>query len=161
MTRSRILFHSIVALLLAASAAAAPPAPDCRQAKTPAERAICGNAELAAADKAMAEAYAALRAELPPDQQKALLADQRRWITRRTAACGGKSDDALAQCLLAQTEARRRFFAGESPNGAAGAPRIVPALFHEVRKGRYEISIEYPQVLMPRSAAATAFERAA
>ena len=53
------------------------------------------------------------------------------------------------------------FFAGESPNGAAGAPRIVPGLFHEARKGRYEISIEYLQVLMPRSAAATAFERAA
>jgi uncharacterized protein YecT (DUF1311 family) len=161
MTRSRILFAFPAALLLAASAAAAPPAPDCRQAKTPAEQAICGNAELAAADKAMAEAYAALRAKLPPEQQRALLADQRRWITRRTAACGDKSDNALAQCLLAQTEARRRFFAGESPNGAAGALRIVPALFHEARKGRYEISIEYPQVLMPRSAAATAFERTA
>jgi len=37
----------------------------------------------------------------------------------------------------------------------------VPGLFHEARKGRYEISIEYLQVLMPRSAAATAFERAA
>jgi uncharacterized protein YecT (DUF1311 family) len=161
MTRSRILFAFTAALLLAASAAAAPPAPDCRQAKTPAEQAICGNAELAAADKAMAEAYAALRAKLPPEQQRALLADQRRWITRRTAACGDKTEEALAQCLLAETEARRRFFAGESPNGAAGGPRIVPAVFHEIRKGRYEISIEYPQVLTPRSAAATAFERAA
>src|SRR5436305_1319450 len=137
MTRSRILFHSIVALLLAASAAAAPPAPDCKQAKTPAEQAICGNAELAAADKAMAEAYAALRAKLPPGQQKILLADQRRWVARRAAACGDKAEKAPPQCLLVQTEARRRFLAGESPNGAAGAPRIVPALFHEVRKGRY------------------------
>src|SRR5207244_7628771 len=100
--RSTILFGFIAALLLAASAAAAPPAPDCGQAKTPAERAICGNAELAAADQAMAEAYAVLRADLPPDQQKALLADQRRWITRRTAACGDKTEEALAQCLLAQ-----------------------------------------------------------
>src|SRR5262249_7371081 len=121
----------------------------------------CGNAELAAADKAMAVAYTAFRAELPPEQQKALLADQRRWITRRTAACGDRTGEAFAQCLLAETEARRRFFAGEGPNGAQDAPRIVPALFHEARKGRYEISIESPQMLMPRGLAATAFERAA
>src|SRR5947209_16091955 len=128
MVRSTILFGFIAALLLAGSAAAAPPAPDCRQAKMPAERAICGNAELAAADKAMAEAYAALRAKLPPEQQKILLADQRRWVARRAAACGDKAEKALPECLLVQTEARRRFFAAESPNGAAGAPRIVPGL---------------------------------
>jgi uncharacterized protein YecT (DUF1311 family) len=148
-------------MLLLPTGAAAQPVPDCHQAKTPAETAICSNAELAAADKAMGRAYAALRAQLPPEQQKALLADQRRWVTRRTAACGDKSDDALAQCLLAQTDARRRFLGGEGLNGAAGVPRIVPALFHEARKGRYEISIEYPLVLTPRGPTATAFERAA
>jgi uncharacterized protein YecT (DUF1311 family) len=161
MRSGRIILAIIAALLLFASAAAAQPAPDCRQAKTSAERAICGNAELAAADKAMAQAYAVLRAELPPDRQKALLADQRRWIIRRQAACGDKSEEALAQCLLAQTDARRRFFAGEGPNGAPGAPRIVPAMFHETRKGRYEISIEYPEILTPRGPEATAFNRAA
>jgi uncharacterized protein YecT (DUF1311 family) len=147
-------------LLLACGTAAAQPVPDCRQAKTAADKAICGNAELAAADKTMAEAYAALRAKLPPDQQKALLGDQRRWITRRTA-CGDKSDDALAQCLLAETATRRRFVAGESTNGARDAPRIVPLLFHEARKGRYEILIETPQMLTPRGSAAIAFEQAA
>ena len=156
-----LLYAVAAALLAAVTAAAAQPMPDCRQAKTSAEQAICNNPELAPADKAMAEAYAALRAQLAPEQQKALLGDQRRWVTRRTAACGDKTDEALAQCLLAQTEARRRFLAGEGPNGAAGAARIVPALFHEARKGRYEISIEYPQVLTPRGPAATAFEQAA
>jgi len=102
-----------------------------------------------------------LRAKLPPEQQKRLLAEQRRWITRRTAACADKSDDALAQCLRAETEARRRLLAGESANGARDAPRIVPILFHEARKGRYEISIETPQMLTPRGSAATAFEQAA
>src|SRR5438045_5504220 len=106
------------ALILLAFGARGQPVPDCRQAKTAADKAICGNVELAAADKAMADSYTALRAKLPPEQQKALLADQRRWITRRTAACGDKSDDALAQCLLAETEARRRFLTGESANGA-------------------------------------------
>src|SRR2546429_1947711 len=132
------------ALILLAFGARGQPVPDCRQAKTAADKAICGNVELAAADKAMADSYTALRAKLPPEQQKTLLADQRRWITRRTAACGDKSDDALAQCLRAETEARRRFLAGESANGARDAPRIVPILFHEARKGRYEISIETP-----------------
>src|SRR5437763_9800786 len=156
-----IALGAAAALILLAFGARGQPVPDCRQAKTAAEKAICGNVELAAADKAMADSYTALRAKLPPEQQKALLADQRRWITRRTAACGDKTEEALAQCLLAETEARRRFFAGESPNAAAGVPRTVPALFHEIRKGRYEISIEYPRVLTPRSAAATAFERTA
>jgi uncharacterized protein YecT (DUF1311 family) len=160
MGSSSIPLGSIAALLLLATGAAAQPMSECRQAKTEADKAICGNPDLAAADKRMAEAYAAFRAELPPDQQKALLADQRRWITRRQAACGDKSDDALVQCLLAETEARRRLLAGESPNGAPGAPRIVAGLFHEARKGRYEISIEYPRMLTPRPAA-TAFERAA
>ncbi|HEX6442973.1 MAG TPA: lysozyme inhibitor LprI family protein [Stellaceae bacterium] len=147
--------------LLVAATAAAQPVLDCGQAKTAAEKAVCGNPELAAADKAMAQAYAALRMQLPPEQQQALLADQRRWIARRAAACGDKSEDASIKCLVAQTEARRRFLAGEGPNGATGSPRIVPGLFHEARKGRYEISIEYPQMLTPRGAAADAFERAA
>lgn len=133
------------ALSLLATAVAAQPAPDCRQAKTPTETAICGNAELAAADKAMAQVYAAFRATLPRDQQQALLVDQRQWLTRRTAACGDKSDDAFVRCLLTETEARRRFLAGGSPNGAAGAPRLLPHFFHEARK-RYEITIAYPQI---------------
>jgi uncharacterized protein YecT (DUF1311 family) len=149
------------ASLLLTAGAAAQPMPECRQAKTEADKAICGNPELAAADKRMAEAYAAFRAQLPPEQQKALLADQRRWITRRQAACGDKSADALVQCLIGETESRRRLLAGEGPNGAPGAPRIVAGLFHEARKGRYEISIEYPQVLTPHGPATTAFERAA
>jgi uncharacterized protein YecT (DUF1311 family) len=150
-----------VLLLLAYGTAGAQPVPDCGQAKSATDKAICGNAELAAADKVMAETYAGLRAKLSPEQQNALLADQRRWITRRTAGCGDNSDDAFAQCLRAETEARRRFLAGESPNGARDAPRIVPVLFHEARKGHYEISIETPQMLTPRGPAAAAFERAA
>ena len=158
--RARIACTGCTLLLLTASAAAQP-VPDCRHAKTTAEKAVCGNPELAAADKAMAQAYATLKEQLPPEQQQALLADQRRWITRRTAACGDKSDAALAKCLLGQTEARRRFLASEGPNGATGLPRIVPGLFHEAHKGRYEISIEYPLMLTPRGPAPAAFERAA
>src|SRR5437868_9644801 len=156
-----IALGAAAALILLAFGARGQPVPDCRQAKTAADKAICGNVELAAADKAMADSYTALRARLPPDQQKALLADQRRWITRRTAACGDKSDDALAQCLRAETEARRRFLAGESANGARDAPRIVPILFHDAREGRYESSVEPSQMLPAHGSAATAFERSA
>src|SRR4029077_6552009 len=145
MASGRIRLGAITALLLAASGAAAQPMPDCRQAKTEMEKAICGNAELAGADKAMAQAYAAFRATLPPEQQKALLGDQRRWITRRTAACGDKTDAVFAQCLIAETETRRRFFAGEGPNGAKDMPRIMSALFNEARMGRYKIYIQYPE----------------
>src|ERR1700746_3590851 len=111
----KIGIAAIAVLLLLASGAVAQPVPNCQQAKTTTDKAICGDAELAAADKAMAAAYAGFRATLPQEQQKALLADQRRWITRRTAACGDKTDEAFAQCLLAENEARRRFLAGRGP----------------------------------------------
>jgi uncharacterized protein YecT (DUF1311 family) len=152
------LFLAATGLLLCISGAPAQPAMDCGRAKTPAERAICGNPELASADAAMARAYAALRAGLPPDQQTALLADQRQWVTRRDADCGDKSGDELSRCLLAATEARRRFLAGESPNGA-GSPRLVPGFFHDARKGRYEITIAYPRLSDLGAVADAGFDR--
>jgi uncharacterized protein YecT (DUF1311 family) len=147
-----------IAALLLAGAAAAQPAPQCQQAKTPAEKAICGNPELAAADQRMAQAYAALRAQLPTEQKAALLGDQRRWARERDGRCSDKSDRELTACLLAETERRRRFLAGE---GTAEAGYLRPAFFHEAKAGRYEISIEYPQFAPANGAAQNAFNRAA
>jgi peptidoglycan-N-acetylglucosamine deacetylase len=90
-----------------------------------------------------------------------LLADQRQWVTRREGWCGHQTGDALDRCVLDETEDRRHFLAGEGPNAAADAPRVAPGFFHEERKGRYIISIEYPQIVAPENAAAAAFNRAA
>ena len=141
-----------------AGAAAAQPAPECARAKTPAEKAICGDPKLRDADAAMSRAYAALKSALPQDQQAALLADQRQWVARRDRWCSDKQGPALDACLWRETETRRRFLAGEGPNVAPDAPHLVPAFFHEARKGRYEISIAYPR--LSEGGAEPAFARA-
>lgn len=82
------------------------------------------NPRLAAADSEMAKAYSALRALLPKAQRAALLDSQREWIGQRDGACQDKGSQ-LTQCLLEQTQVRRRFLAGEGPNDDIGMPRPV------------------------------------
>jgi len=135
--------------------------PDCSRAKTAVEKAICGDPKLTEADAAMARAYSALKAKLPAEQQRALLADQRQWVRQRNVRCDDRQGQDLASCLLAQTEARRRFFAGEGPNPATDAPHLTPAFFGEAKKGRYEITIVYPQIAASTGPSAEAFNRAA
>ena len=107
---------------------------ECNSAKTLIEQALCGTSELSDADAAMAKAYETLRSVLPGDQQALLLADQRRWLRERDVTCGEKSDRELLDCVLAETERRRLFLAGEGPNGATGAPRLQPAFFRKRRR---------------------------
>jgi uncharacterized protein YecT (DUF1311 family) len=123
--------------------------PDCSKAQTPAEKAICGNPELTAADRAMATAFAALLKALPPPEHDALLADQRTWITERDGGCFDQKDEALVKCLLAATDARRRFLAGEGANGPTAAAKLLPSFFDEKKPDAYEITIAYPQFAPP------------
>jgi len=155
---ARIIIVAAPWLLLTWSAAAQP-APDCRRAATPVDKAICADPKLAAADKGMAAAYAALRTRLPAEQHTALLADQREWLRHRNETCAGKSGEELPKCLLAETEPRRRFLAGEYDNGTADAPRLLPNFISEERKSRYKISIEYPQIAAASVPAAAAFNK--
>jgi uncharacterized protein YecT (DUF1311 family) len=148
----RSLLATLAVLAALASAALAQPAPDCGKATTPSEKAICGNPELAAADRAMGMAFAALFKTLPPTQQSGLRASQRQWVGARDAACAEAGDAALATCLLGETEKRRRFLAGEGANGSTAAPKLLPAFFDETKKGLYEITVEYPQFAPPAAA---------
>jgi uncharacterized protein YecT (DUF1311 family) len=152
-----------VLLLLAPPIAAARPAAtatDCSRATTRDEKAICTTPELRAADAAMAKAYSALKAELPRAQQSALLANQQNWmagsdVMKTRANCTDKSDRDLAGCLLAQTEQRRRFLAGEGPNRAPDAPRLRPIFDY-----RPDYSVVYPRIV-EQSPSDRAFNKAA
>ena len=149
----------VVALLpvLWASTAAAQASFDCAKASTVAEKAICADPALAAADVAVSKAYSDLLKALPAAQQAALKADQRNWVTGRDGGCFDKKDAELTQCLLAAMQGRRQFLAGEGDNGAAGAPPLLPAFYAESKKGAYDITIAYPQF----AAAAPQFNAAA
>jgi uncharacterized protein YecT (DUF1311 family) len=134
---------------------------ECNSAKTLIEQALCGTSELSDADAAMAKAYEILRSVLPGDQRALLLADQRRWLRERDVTCGEKSDRELLDCVLAETERRRLFLAGEGPNRATGAPRLQPAFFQETKAGRYRINALYPHIVKPSSPRENAFNKEA
>jgi uncharacterized protein YecT (DUF1311 family) len=144
-------------LLVVAGSGTARPVADCNRARSAAERAICMDPHLAAADSEMAKAYSALRALLPAAQHAALLENQREWIAQRDGVCQDTGSE-LTQCLLEQTQARRRFLAGEGPNGEFGAPRLLPA-FHREAATHYKISIEYPQIPSAGGAIAASFNQ--
>ncbi|HTQ34643.1 MAG TPA: lysozyme inhibitor LprI family protein [Stellaceae bacterium] len=138
-----------LALLLSAMPALAQPAPDCSKARTAAEKAICGDPALSTADGAMSKAYAALAKALAPGQQAGLRRDQRQWVKDRDPGCAEQKEAALTQCLLAATDKRHRFLAGEGDNGPAGAPPLVPVFYYEAKKAAYEITVAYPAFAAP------------
>jgi uncharacterized protein YecT (DUF1311 family) len=151
MTRRIAIVLAFLSCLWAA-AAAAQPSFDCAKATTAAEKAICASPELATADAAMNKAFTALAKSIAPEQQAALRRDQIDWIKSRDGACFEKKDNALAACLLAETEKRRHLLLGEGDNGAAGAPALLPSYFREVRPKLYEITLAYPQFAPPATA---------
>lgn len=76
---------AMLALLSCAGARAA--SFDCRQAKTPMERAICGNAALSALDERMAQSYQRAMAALSPAGGAALKTSQRTWLRYVPQVC--------------------------------------------------------------------------
>ena len=92
MDRSRVsrcaaLAGAFLVALAGTAPAQGPSRLDCAKAATPIERAICAKPELAAADRKMAAAYAALAGKLTGAAKDHLLADQIRWLANRAAAC--------------------------------------------------------------------------
>ena len=73
------------------------PAPsfDCVKAATVVEKAICADAPLARLDRQTAEAYqTALHNAYEPNAQAKLRQEQRDWLAKRNAACGGPAPGA-------------------------------------------------------------------
>lgn len=138
-------FFAALPMLLCASAASAQASFDCAKASTASEKAICADPGLAAADKAMGDAFTALFKKLPAAQQSALKADQGNWVTGRDGGCFQMTGDTLTQCLLTATNQRTNFLLGAGDNGPANAPALLPVYYVESKKGAYEITIAFPQ----------------
>lgn len=73
------------ALAMAGSAVAAPSF-NCAKASTPVEKSLCGNSRLGDQDAAIAQQYKAVRDEMDAESAKALMADQKYFLSVRDAA---------------------------------------------------------------------------
>lgn len=96
------------ALLLTTTAYAA--SFDCKQAKSPREKAICADKDLSAADSKLAASYAALRTKLSPAAYASVQADQRDWLRYLDHACpphskGDRED--ITGCLTEEYSTRQ------------------------------------------------------
>lgn len=79
--------HLVLSASLAmAGSAAAAPSFDCAKASTPVEKSICGNSRLADQDAAIAQQFKAVRGELDAEAAKALVSDQKYFLSVRDKA---------------------------------------------------------------------------
>jgi uncharacterized protein len=108
------------------------------------ERTICGNPELAAADRKMAAAYASLVGKLGGPAKEHLLADQIRWLANRNSACVGEPAE-IEDCLDTRLRERmaRLDWLGEGAYPFISEQTIVKA--GKARGIPYVIDASYPQ----------------
>ncbi len=153
---------SITCLLLSAAAlglAAATPVPDCGAGSSRAEAAICANAELKAADDAVATRYREALARLVGEPHDNLVADQREWIAARETRCKDRKADAdHAACLMRQTRERADFLAATPASGPGLERPLTPFVARQALtadKCSGEVSVHF--FAEPRTAGETAF----
>ena len=117
---------------------------DCAKAATPIERAICAKPELAAADRKMAAAYAALAGKLTGAAKDHLLADQIRWLANRAAACVVDPAE-MEECLESRDRDRtaQLEWLGEGAYPFISEQALVKS--GKVRGIPYIIDASYPQ----------------
>jgi uncharacterized protein len=134
----------LVALAGTALAQQGPSRLDCAKAATPIERAICAKPELAAADRKMAAAYAALAGKLSGAAKDHLLADQIRWLANRAAACVVDPAE-MEECLESRNRDRtaQLEWLGEGAYPFISEQAIVKT--GKVRGIPYIIDASYPQ----------------
>ena len=148
MDRSRVSRCALAGALLVALAGTAlaqgPSRVDCAKAATPIERAICAKPELAAADRKMAAAYAALAGKLTGAAKDHLLADQIRWLANRAAACVVDPAE-MEECLESRDRDRtaQLEWLGEGAYPFISEQAIVKT--GKVRGIPYIIDASYPQ----------------
>jgi uncharacterized protein len=134
----RILLAS---LLLVPVVAAAQPSFDCGKASTSVERAICGDAKLAAVDRELASTYDGLLAKLSGPAKDHLVKDQARWLENRGASCTAN----LAGCLVFRYRQRLATLKAEGEGAYPFVSEQQVRQSGKVKTVRYEIDARYPQ----------------
>jgi hypothetical protein len=109
----------------------------------------------------MAQAYNSLLAAAAPASRPDIVEAQSAWLTQRDNACADEKSRKLAACLIAQSDRRRAFLAGE-PEAGPGAPgRLEPWLhFEKGGKGKAAVSMQLLKYPAPATPAERAFNAA-
>ncbi len=79
---------------------------DCRQAKTPLERAICGAPALSRLDEQLAQSYQRALGALSPSGAAALKSSQRAWLRYLPRVCSPGQPAGAEGCLIKEWESR-------------------------------------------------------
>lgn len=83
------------------SSSSAKPSFDCNAAKTPTEKLICRDSDLASMEQSMVTVYARALEALPDDQKVGFRRDHLAWFKSYTRACNSISDDPeLKSCII-------------------------------------------------------------
>jgi len=104
---------------------------DCGKAQSTVEKAICADQKLKAADDAMSAAYASLRNALTGPDRKALGASQGKWVKSREDRCGYQQGAELTNCILSNTDERRRLLSAEPESGPGASSRLMPVFIQQ------------------------------
>ena len=136
------------AAALIAGAAAPASALDCRNASTPAEKAICSDQHLRKQDEDFNRGYSRLVDLLDRIQRPELINEQRIWLKTRDGDCAGKQSRAFIDCIREATQKREQVLARRYTDGyggfgnvelkRAGTTLTVGSAVLEVRAGRDE-----------------------
>jgi uncharacterized protein len=131
-------------IVLWSTAAWSQPSFDCAKAATTVERTICGNAELAKADREMASVYDSLAGKLFGVAKDHLLKDQIAWIRNRAEACIGNTEE-VTRCLRYRYNSRIATLKadGEGPYPFVSTQAILKD--GRVKAVRYQIDAAYPR----------------
>jgi uncharacterized protein len=131
----------LAAILFVPGMALAQPSFKCGKASTPVERAICGDAKLAAADRELASVYGTLAAKLAGPAKDHLVNDQMRWLGNRGKSCAAT----LAGCLGFRYRQRIATLkaAGEGAYPFVSEQALLKA--GKLKAISYEIDARYPR----------------
>jgi hypothetical protein len=130
---------------------------DCTKASTAIEKAICVDTALKALDDRMTAAYGEVRKALTPEERKALLESQRKWLGSRDQ-CEDVTVEKTQACLREKTEERRALLAGEPMSGPGTGSRMIPVFIQqEGSKTQYAVDFNLIRFAKPKSKAEKLF----
>ncbi len=134
---------------------------DCQQARTPRERAICGDPSLSLADDRLASSYRSDVARVSPEAALVIRNDQRAWLKDLDALCTpGTSADPFRACLLrAYGERQRALDDLVQQHGPFTFFIVHRSLVKRMSDDTLVSTAEYPQIDRPQSPAQRAWNR--